>query len=320
MANDINNLKPLLPASYQTPKALPSGPTNDIVSTQLSHAASGVRDAFAALGSLFQSYGLSSLAPLIMKYLTQGYGADTIAILLQETPEYKARFAGNQERLRKGLQVLTPAEYLSTEASYRQALYSAGLDPALMNETNYAEWISNDISPTELQNRVNMAVTATVNAPPQLTQAWQALGVKVSDLAGMFLNDQNPLPELQTKLTQAQIMSAGYTAGVPKDQIQANRALAFAQAGVTYDQAKTGYQKVAEVLPMATALNTIFNSRLPINEQYGEQSAENEFLGNNAQATLLRQNLSNEEVGLFSGTGGTAKQSLSQQSSGNSPT
>src|SRR5690348_11115489 len=54
------------------------------------------RDAYAALKTLFDSYGLGSLAPKILQYLQNGFGADTITVLLQQTPEYKQRFAGNQ--------------------------------------------------------------------------------------------------------------------------------------------------------------------------------------------------------------------------------
>jgi hypothetical protein len=46
------------------------------------------RDAYAALTTLFNSYGLGTLAPKILNYLQNGYGSDTITILLQQTPEY----------------------------------------------------------------------------------------------------------------------------------------------------------------------------------------------------------------------------------------
>src|SRR5574342_3329 len=85
------------------------------------------RDAFMAINSLFKGYGLESLAGKIYEYVKNGYAADTISILLQDTAEYKQRFSGNEARKAAGLPVLSPGEYLAVEASYRQIMQSAGL-------------------------------------------------------------------------------------------------------------------------------------------------------------------------------------------------
>src|SRR5213075_88659 len=84
-------------------------------------------DAYLAVNALFKSYGLESLAPKIFDYVKNGYSGDTISILLQDTKEYKARFAGNEARKKAGLPVLSPADYLATEASYKQIMQQAGL-------------------------------------------------------------------------------------------------------------------------------------------------------------------------------------------------
>ena len=67
------------------------------------------RDAAKALVELFKQYGLESLAPKIVEFIQNGYSADTTAILLQDTTEYKQRFAANEARRKKGLPVLSPA-------------------------------------------------------------------------------------------------------------------------------------------------------------------------------------------------------------------
>src|SRR5882757_3766747 len=77
------------------------------------------RDAYLAINSLFKNYGLESLAPKIYDYVKNGYSADTISVLLQDTKEYKDRFSANEARKKAGLPVLSPAEYLSAESSYR---------------------------------------------------------------------------------------------------------------------------------------------------------------------------------------------------------
>lgn len=289
----------------------PGVPTNpNQLLNELTGMPGAQRDAYAALSTLFDSYGLGTLAPVILKYLQQGFGADTITVLLQQTPEYKARFAGNQQRITRGLQVLTPAEYLSTEASYRQILRAGGLDPSFQNRGNLAEWIGKDISPTEVQDRVNMAVQATVTAPPELTTAFARMGIHVGDLASMFLNDGTPPPVLQTKLAQAQIIEAGLQSGVAAPSV--NAAAEFARMGTTYQQALTGYQKIADLLPTADQLSHIYSAQQP----YGQAQAEQEFLGNSGQAQLAREQLGKQETAAFSGTNAVGQKSFAQQTTG----
>lgn len=285
-------------------------PNNGNLLAELQGLPGQERDAYAALSTLFNSYGLGTLAPKILQYLQNGYGADTITILLQQTPEYKARFAGNELRKQKDLQVLTPAEYLATEASYRQLLQAGGLDPAFMNQNQYAEWIGKDISPTEIQDRVNMAVQATVNAPPELTTAFARMGIHAGDLAGMFLNDGTPPPVLQMKLNQAQIIEAGLQAGVANPSV--GSAAEFARQGVTYQQALSGYQRIADLLPTADQLSKIYSAQRP----YGQAQAEQEFLGNSGTAQFAREQLGRQEVAAFSGTGAVGQKSFAQQAAG----
>lgn len=264
------------------------------------------RDAYMALTSLFDSYGLGTLAPTILNYLQNGYGSDTITILLQQTPEYKARFAGNQARTANGLQVLTPAEYLSTEASYKQLLRSNGMDSSFQTPTQFAEWIGNDVSPTELQSRVNMAVTATTQAPPSLTGYFSQLGIGTGDLASYFLNDKNPTPALQLKLNQAQIGAAGLQQGL---NLNTNDALRYAQQGVTYQQAQSAYQRITDILPTALQLSSIYKSQAPVNQN----TLQEEFLGNSGTAQLQTERLGQQEAAAFSGQSGVGKSSLQQQ-------
>lgn len=264
------------------------------------------RDAYAALTTLFNQYGLGSLAPTILKYLQDGFGSDTITILLQQTPEYKARFAGNQARIKNGLQVLTPAEYLSTEASYRQLLRSNGIDPSFETQSQYADWIGNDVAPTELQSRIGMAVQATAQAPPSVSQYFDQLGISFGDRVSYFLNDKNPTPALQLKLNQAQIGGAALQNNL---QVSQADALRYAQMGNTYSQAQSAYQRIADILPDALKLSNIYKGQQAVNQQ----TLQEEFLGQSGQAQLARERLSQQETAAFSGQAGTGKQSFAQQ-------
>lgn len=291
-----------------TKSTQPKG-TGDPLLDELQGLPGQERDAYAALKTLFDSYGLGTLAPKILNYLQDGFGSDTITVLLQQTPEYKARFAGNQQRIKDGLQVLTPAEYLSTEASYKQLLRQNGLTDHFDNPSNFAEWIGKDVSPTELQDRVNMAVQATTQAPPTVTQYFNQLGIGTGDLAAYFLNDHSPTPALQLKLNQAQI---GGAALQNKLQISAADSLRYAQQGVTYQQAQSAYQRIADILPTAQKLSQIYKSQVPVNQQTLEQ----QYLGQSGSAQLAVERLGQQETAAFSGQSGVQKSSFQQQSAG----
>ena len=157
-----------------------------------------------------------------------------------------------------------------------------------------------------------VAAKAVVNAPKQLTQAFSQLGINAGDLTGYFLNDNNPLPQLQQKLNQAQIMEAGLQSGLTVNPTSQNYAGQLAQEGVTYGQAVAGYQKVADVLPAANALSSIYSWAQP----YNQQSAEQENLGGNGQAQLARENLGRQETAQFSGTSAAGQKSFAAQSAG----
>jgi hypothetical protein len=295
-----NRPPPPLPPSSYAPQP-PADPLAGLTGPE--------RDAYVVLQQLFDSYGLGSLAPTILTYLQNGFGSDTITVLLQQTPEYKQRFAGNDLRIKNGLQVLTPAEYLSTEASYKQLLRQNGLSDHFDNQQNFTEWIGKDVSPTELQSRVSMAVQATTMAPPSVTQYFNQLGIGTPDLASYFLNDQTPTPALQLKLNQAQI---GGSALQNNLQISADDSMKYAQMGVTYQQAQSAYQRIADILPTAQKLSQIYQTQVPVSQQTLEQ----QYLGSSGAAQLAAERLSQQETAAFSGQSGVQKSSFQQQTSG----
>jgi hypothetical protein len=258
------------------------------------------RDAFVALETLFTSYGLGSLVNNIFNFIKQGYSQDTITLLLQQTPEYQQRFAGNAIRQKNGLSVLSPADYLATEASYHQIVQSAGLPQSFYDQpSDWVQWIGNDVSPTEVQSRVQMAQTATEQAPQDLVQALGQMGVPQSSLVSYFLDDTKALPLLQQQFNAAQIGAAALRNNLVMDPA---RATMFANMGITQDQANTAYQQIGESLPTLEELGRVYN------QNYDQQTAENAQLLGSAQAQLQTNKLVAQERGAFSGATGTAAQ------------
>jgi hypothetical protein len=258
------------------------------------------RDAFVALETLFNSYGLGTLVNSIFNFIQQGYSQDTITLLLQQTPEYQQRFAGNAARQKNGLAILSPADYLATEASYYQIVQAAGLPANFYNSTSdWVNWIGNDVSPAEVQSRVQMAQTATEQAPPDLVQALGQMGVPQSSLVSYFLDDSKALPIITQQFNAAQIGAAALRNNLVMDPA---RATTFANMGITVDQANSAYQQIGETLPTLEELGRVYN------QNYTQQTAENNLIMGQGQAAFETSQLESQERGAFSGNVGAAGQ------------
>lgn len=262
------------------------------------------RDAFMALNSLFKSYGLESLAPKIYDMVKNGQSADTISIQLQDTDEYKKRFAGNEARKAAGLPVLSASEYLSTEASYDQIMRASGLPTGFYDtKADFADWIGKNIAPTEIQNRVDLAVQATVLANPAYKQALNQLGVDDAHLAAYFLDDSKALPYLQKAAATAQIGAEALRNNLTFDTSYAAQ---LATQGISADQARQGYQQIAGELDTLKALGGIYG------EEWNQRQSEQATLEGNAQAVGTERRLLSAERGAFGGAAGAARGGLSQ--------
>ncbi len=206
------------------------------------------RNAFEALNNLFTGFGLGSLAPKIYEYIQNGYSADTIGILLQDTPEYKQRFAGNEERKRKGLPVLSPSEYLSVESSYRQIMRQGGMPEGFYDQpVDFNGFIGGDMSPSELKQRVDAANEASVLANPGAQRALKELyGIDQPHVAAYFLDPTRATPLLMKQMAAAQIGGEALKRGLSVDKDFLEMTVG---AGVTQAQAAQAYAQIAQELP-----------------------------------------------------------------------
>lgn len=206
------------------------------------------RDAYIAVYKLFQTYGLETLAPKIFEYVQKGYSADTISLLLQDTAEYKKRFAGNELRRQAGMPVLSASDYLSLENQYRQELREGGMPAGFYDSTDdFTKLIGMDVSPSELQSRISIATNATTLANPSYKQALKQLyGLNDSQIAAYFLDPQKAVPLLQKQAAATAIGAEALKRGL---ELDAAHLEAYATAGVTATQAAQVYGQIAQTLP-----------------------------------------------------------------------
>lgn len=261
------------------------------------------RDAYAALRTLFDSYGLSSLAPRILEFVQQGYGADTISILLQETNEYKQRFAANEQRKKAGLPVLSPQEYLATENAYRQIMRSSGMPSGFWDQpSDFNTLIAGDVSPTELKTRVDIAVLATENADPATKEALRQMGIPQSNITAYFLD-----PKRSETLIKKQVGTAQIGGAAMRNQLEFNkqRAEQWYMQGVTAEQAQQGFGAISGFLGDVSKLGRLYGTI------YDQEMAEAEVFGSSGEAANVRKGLASRERAQFSGATGGARGGLS---------
>jgi hypothetical protein len=264
------------------------------------------RDAFLALKSLFNSYGLGSLAGKIYGYVKQGYSADTISILLQDTKEYKTRFAANDLRAKNGLAVLSPADYLATEAAYRQILESSGLPKGFYdNPADFQRWIASDVSPTEIKDRVDLATQAVAQSNPEYRQAlYKMYGIQEGDLTAYFLDRKVAEPILKKQAAAAAIGAAALRRGFAANTIDLE---SYATMGITADQAEQAYSQIADSFSTMLGLAGRFGTT------WDQRQAEQEVFTPGAAASVSQESaaekgkrLRSQERALFSGGQGSS--------------
>jgi hypothetical protein len=190
-------------------------------------------------------WGLSSLADQVNNLIRQGYGQDAITLQLEATPEYKQRFSANDARMKAGLPVLTPAQYVATEASYRQVLQQYGLPSGFHDQpSDLAKFIANDVSPSELNTRAQDAQAVWLSKDVGTRTAWtQMYGLSDGAAIASILDPDRALPIVQRMTAAAKIGGAALDNGLQADQARFEQ---YADLGVTQAQAQKAFGQIAQ--------------------------------------------------------------------------
>jgi hypothetical protein len=309
-------------ASTSTP-ALSTTPTTDTKKV----------DAIAAISALLSSYGLGDLSGAVTEAVQKGYSNDTIQLIMQDPNSkdplavaFQTRFSANKVRAAAGKAVLSPGEYLAAERTYSQVLQSYGVASLAKKET-MSGFIANDISASEVADRVGLAIDRVKNADPftkaALAEYYPSLNQ--TDIVSALLDPTEGLPALKRKVQIAEIGGAaavqgletgikatsGLAAGFGNVVSGALGAEALASFGITQEEARKGYQTVAGIAPRAEFLSSISGG-----EDYTRLQAEQEAFLGLASAKRARESLTAQEEGRFKGQSGLTKTSLTESGKG----
>jgi hypothetical protein len=285
--------------------------------------------AYDTIAKILQNYRITGLAS-VLESIRDEYpeaSSEDILTLLQFDDRYNAkfneRFAANVDRLKAGKPVLSPADYLKLEQGYMKVFNAYNL-PAFNTQSYYDTFIKGDLDIEEVTDRVQLGYDRVLNDQPVQTafnQFFSALGF--SDIVTGMLDTANQLPALERKVKAAEIGGAALRQGLVASELAATEAQAnvgytnvsrgtlgadvLGRQGLTKAQAEEGYKKIAQVLPTAEKLSSIYGGT---EEQYGRLEAEQEQLQGLASAARKRQRLADIETAQFKKQSGLGKGAL----------
>ena len=257
------------------------------------------------------NWGLSTLTDKAIDFYNKGFEARTILLKIQETPEYGQRFAGNVARSKAGMAPLDPDAYLKLEDAYRAVLRSSGMPIGFYDDpSDFSNFIAKDVSATELKSRVDLASTVVNSSDPFLVgQLKDYYNLTQGEMVAYTLDPERAVP-----LIERQIKAAEFGAAAQRQDITVAAPVSeqFASMGITKTQAEQGFQNIAQVLPTAERLSSIYD------RTYGQQEAIAETFGGAgaAQAAEQRRQLAELEKSSFAGQAGVGRTSLGQQIQG----
>jgi hypothetical protein len=275
--------------------------------------------AYKLLYEEFDRYGLASLVKDVEEFVKDGLSKSELTIKLRGTQTYQKRFAANADRVKNGLAAISEAEYIGLEDQYQNIMRNYGLPESYYargdfgTQEAFQKFIANDVSATELEDRVMTGQERVLNSNPEVLAALKSFypGITNGDILAYTLDPTNALTEIKRKVTSAEIGGAAMQAGLKTTMTRADE---LSQAGITKAQAQQGFQTVAEVAPRGGQLAAMYGE-----SPYTQQTAEQEVfgLGGSVDAAKQRKKLVGLERAEFSGQSGIAQGALGRERAGN---
>lgn len=269
------------------------------------------KSAFDLLKQEFTRYGLGSLVGDTLTLAQEGVSPAEFSLRLRQLPAYQSRFAANDTRLKNGLSALSEAQYVALEDRYQQIMQEYGVPKSfyakqvdaktgIEKQPELEKIIAGDVSPVELETRINTAINRVKNASPEVMSALQQFypGVTQENLVAYVLDPVRALPDIQRQVQAAEVGGMATRFGLAASRASAEQ---LAAAGVTKEQAQQGYQTIAEILPRGSQLASIYKE-----SPYTQATAEQEVFGTAgaAEAAKQRKKLTQLEQASFSGQSG----------------
>lgn len=295
--------------------AAPAGPTTgggDPATRGATPEASDPREsALDVMRKFFASIGLdvdAELEGVLRTAMVDGYGPDQIDLImpdLMKTQAFTKRFPGYAQRLSNGFNAISIGDYIRLEDQYHSIMKSAGLPAGFYDDhSDFGQWIANDVSPAEIQTRVNLATDAAKSIDPTMrTLMSRFYGLSTGDVASYFLDPNRALP-----VVEHQYKTAGVASWAARNGYEVNDMSRYEQLvadGVTADQAAQAYGTVKSLDETVGRAASVYG------ENFTQDDAEQDVFFNKSDK---RRKIMAQEQATFGGTSGGATGSAKRQS------
>jgi len=275
--------------------------------------------AYNILFEEFNKYGLGTMVSDIKNLLVNStFDPSEFSIQLQNTKAYQDRFSANKDRIAKGLTALRPADYIKMEDAYQNVMRNYGLPAsyytkdATGRQVGFEKLLANDVSNTELEDRIMTAQQRVVNANPEVMASLKAFypGITNGDILAYTLDPANAITDIKRKVTAAEIGGAATQAGLTTGMTRAEE---LGAAGITKAQAQQGFETVAGGAPRGGQLASMYGEN-----PYTQTTAETEVFGlsGKTEAATQRKKLTGLEKATFSGQSGATSTALVRDRAG----
>lgn len=215
--------------------------------------------------AVFNQYGLGSLNSVIEQYAREDYSAEAIQILLRQTPQYKQRFPAMEALSAKG-RAISEAEYIDYERTAAALERQYGL-PQTMLTGRVTDLLTNEVSASEMNDRVVLAASAAIQAPQDFRQTMSEFyGVDTGGLTAYFLDPQVATPLLEKQYASSIIGTEARRQGVGIDVYGAEN---LQELGISQEQARVGFGQVSRARPLTEGRGDVVNQQQLIQGTFG---------------------------------------------------
>lgn len=265
--------------------------------------------AFAEFKNYMLSLGMpwgADIEAIIRAAVIDGITPDQISLVLpdiQNTGTWNTRFPGWKSRVTNGYNQISVGEYLNLENTYHRILESAGLPAGFYDSPgDFGNWIANNVSPQEIQSRVDLAMDAVRQVDPTarslLTKFY---GVTAGDLASYFLDQDRALPTLDRQYKAVNVAKFAQRNGL--QVFDAAYYEDLVDQGVTDSEAAQGYSVAKTLTDTFGRLGDIYGM------DYTQKDAEGDVFFNRSDK---RRKLAAYERASFSGRSAGATGSVNR--------
>lgn len=265
--------------------------------------------ASAIIKEALAQWGLAELYADVDRLIKEGLSEDGIFYELQQTSAYKARFRANEERVKNGMAVLAPAEYLAVEAGYRQVMQSYGLPGGFWDSVeDFTSLIARDVSVEEVNDRVKVARDAFLSADPEYRRMWSEMyGLTNGAGIAALLDPDRAMPVVERMAATARTGALAARNGLNVDKA---RFESYAERGYTQEALTQAFGEIGTTRTTDEAMARRFGTT------FSQADAEAARIEGTASARRKQQELYASEQALFDSRAAADASSLNTRTTG----